>query len=98
MAGETNSEGHGTGMCGLKYITDAFSTELVSCGHDGRLALRSAGRATISNVKHQEDVQLHCLDVHAKSERVAVGDGKHFVKVCPPCPILSHTFPLLRHS
>ena len=98
MAGETNSEGHGTGMCGLKYITDAFSTELVSCGHDGRLALRSAGRATISNVKHQEDVQLHCLDVHAMSERVAVGDGRHFVKVCPPCPILSHTFPLLRHS
>ncbi len=68
-------------MCGLQYITDAYSTELLSCGQDGRLALRSAGKATISNVHHNEKAALHCLDVHTQSQLVAVGDGQHFVKV-----------------
>ena len=81
MPDDSGSEAHGTGMCGLRYITDAYSTELLSCGQDGRLALRSAGKATISNVHHNEKASIHCLDVHTQSQLVAVGDGQHFVKV-----------------
>ena len=68
-------------MCGLKYITDDFSTELLSCGQDGRLALRAAGKATISNVNRSEEAKLICLDAHTQSQLVAIGDGKNFVKV-----------------
>jgi len=94
MAGDANAEAHGTGMCGLKYVTDSFSTELLSCGQDGRLALRAAGKATISNVIHNEGAQLHCLDAHAKAQLVVVGDGNNYVRVqhlvsysCPPSPL-----------
>ena len=76
-----DTESHGEGMCGLEYVADAFSTELLSCGADGRLALRAAGKATISNVVLNKETSLHCLDAHAKSQLVAVGDGKNFVKV-----------------
>lgn len=81
MSDNSSSEAHGTGMCGLKYITDDFSTELLSCGQDGRLALRSAGKATISNVNQNKEAPIHCLDAHTQSQLVAVGDGKNFVKV-----------------
>ena len=82
-------DGHGTGMCSLSYFVQDGATKLISCGADGKLALRDADRPeSISATAPSASVlPMTCLAVHPSGSSVVVGhaaEGANFVKV-PSC-------------
>jgi hypothetical protein len=85
-ASTDGADGHGSGMCSLSYFVQDGSTKLITCGSDGRLALRDADRPedVSATALSASVLPMTCLAVHPNGTSVVVGhaaEGANFVKV-----------------